>query len=284
MPRRFELEDALGLAALEELEGLGVVEREAFQVDRGLGVPLVDEPDGGVEGGEVAEAEEVHLEEAGLLDVAHLPLGGDDLLGLVLVGQLLQRDEVVERAVGDHHARGVGADVPVHPFEPPGEVQQPRDLGVLVGQPPQLRLFLEGLLERDVEPGGDQLVDLLDPGQRDVHHPADVLDRRLGLERAERADLGDVGIAVLVPHVLDDLVAPVLAEVDVDIGRLGAIGVEEPLEQQVVLERADAAELEQVADDGAAGRSAGRARGCPARGRTGRSPRRSGSRRRTPSG
>ena len=42
---RFELEDALGLAALEELEGLGVVEREAFEVDRGVGMPLVDEPD-----------------------------------------------------------------------------------------------------------------------------------------------------------------------------------------------------------------------------------------------
>ena len=34
MPRRLELEDALGLAALEDLEGLGIVEREAFEVDR----------------------------------------------------------------------------------------------------------------------------------------------------------------------------------------------------------------------------------------------------------
>ena len=133
------------------------------------------------------------------------------------------------------------------------------DLGVVLGQPPQFRLFLEGLFERDVELPRDQLVDLLDPRQRDVQHPADVLDRRLGLERAERADLGDVGLAVLVPDVLDHLVAPLLAQVDVDIGRLGAIGVEEPLEQQVVLERADAAELEQIADDGAAGRAPGQA-------------------------
>ena len=196
-----------------------------------------------VEGGEVAQAEEVHLQQPGLLDVAHLPLGGDDLLGLVLVGELLERDELLERPVGDHHARGVGADVAVHPLEPAGEVEQPRDLGVLVGQPPQGRLFLEGVLERDVEPRGDQLVDLLDPGQRDVQRPADVLDRRLGLERAEGADLGDVGVAVLLPDVLDDLVPPLLAEVDVDVGRLGAVGVEEPLEEQVVLERADVAQI-----------------------------------------
>ena len=248
------------------------------------GCRCVDEPDGRGEGGEVAQAEEVHLQQPGLLDVAHLPLGGDDLLGLVLVGELLERDELLERPVGDHDARGVRADVAVHPLEPAGEVEQPRDLGVFLGQPPQRRLFLEGLLERDVEPRGDQLVDLLDPRQRDVQRPADVLDRRLGLERAEGADLGDVGVAVLLPDVLDDLVPPLLAQVDVDVGRLGAVGVEEPLEQQVVLERADVAELEQVADQGAAGRAAGRARGCPARGRSGRSPRRSGSTRRTPSG
>ena len=149
------------------------------------------------------------------------------------------------------------------PFEPPGEIEQPRDLGVFLGHPPQGRLFLDGLVERDVEPAGHQLVDLLDPGQRDVQRPADVLDRRLGLERAEGADLGDVGVAVLLPDVLDHLVAALLAQVDVDVGRLGAIGVEEPLEEQVVLERADVAELEQVADERAAGRSAGRGGNAP---------------------
>ena len=34
---------------------------------------------------QVAQAEEVHLQEAGLLDVAHVPLGADDLLSLSLV-------------------------------------------------------------------------------------------------------------------------------------------------------------------------------------------------------
>ena len=151
----------------------------------------------------------------------------------------------------------------LQPLEPPGEVEQPLDLGVVVGQLLQRRLFLERVLERDVEPLGDQLVDLLDPGQRDVHRPADVLDRRLGLERAEGADLRDVGVAVLVPDVVDDLVPALLAEVDVDVGRLGAVGVEEPFEQQVVLERADAAQLEQVAHQGAAGRAAGQRGDAP---------------------
>ena len=60
-------------------------------------------------------------------------------------------------------------DVAVHPFEPAGEIEQPGDLGVFVGHPPQRRLFLDRFVERDVQPPGDQLVDLLDAGQRDVH-------------------------------------------------------------------------------------------------------------------
>ena len=88
--------------------------------------------------------------------------------------------------------------------------------------------------------------------------PPDVLDRRLGFEGAEGADLGDVGVAVLLADVFDDFVSPLLAQVDVDVRRLGTIRVEESLEEQVVLERADVAELKQIADQAPAGRSAGR--------------------------
>ena len=75
MPDRLELEDALGFASLEELEGLRGRPGEARRCRRRLGMALVDEPHGRVEGGEVAQAEEVHLQQAGLLDIAHLPLG-----------------------------------------------------------------------------------------------------------------------------------------------------------------------------------------------------------------
>ena len=46
---------------------------------------------------------------AGLLDVPHVPPGGDDLLVLVLVRQPLERHEILQRSVGDHHARRVRA-------------------------------------------------------------------------------------------------------------------------------------------------------------------------------
>ena len=83
----------------------------------------------------------------------------------------------------------------------------------------------------------------IDALQRHVEHPADVLDGGLGRHRAEGGDLGDARLAVLLPDVGDHLLAAVLAEVDVDVGRLAAVRVEEALEQQVVFQRIDVAQL-----------------------------------------
>ena len=46
-----------------------------------------------------------------------------------------------------------------------------------------------------------------------------------------------LSLAVLLPDVVDHFFAAILAEVDVDIGRLAAVGIEEALEQQVVFQR-----------------------------------------------
>ena len=48
------------------------------------------------------------------------------------------------------------------------------------------------------------------------------------------ADAGAVA-AVAVVDVLDHLLAPLVLEIDVDVGRLVALGRDEALEQQVVL-------------------------------------------------
>ena len=67
-------------------------------------------------------------------------------------------------------------------------------------------------------------------------HARDVAHDGARLHRAEGDDLRDVLAAVLAGDVVDDLAAPPLAEVDVDVGQRHALGVEEPLEDQVVLD------------------------------------------------
>src|SRR5207302_10130640 len=101
------------------------------------------------------------------------------------------------------------------------------------------------------------LSQLSDALERHVEHPADVLDRRTGGHGAKGTNLGHALLAVILANIGDHFFAPVLAKVDVDIRRLAPVGVQKALKQEIVNERIDSAELENVADDGAARRAAG---------------------------
>jgi hypothetical protein len=142
----------------------------------------------------------------------------------------------------------VCAHVPCQPLDPPREVDELADLGVGGAGRLQLGARGGGLLQRDAELVGHEGHDLVHLRQRHAEGAAHVADRRPGRQGAEGADLGDVRRAVLPLDVVDNLAAPLLAEVDVDIGRLAAVDVEKPLEQQVVLQRADVRQVEGVGD------------------------------------
>ena len=99
----------------------------------------------------------------------------------------------------------------------------------------------------------DGLRDAVDLAVRVAEHAADVADGGPGEHRAERDDLGDVVLAVLAPDVGDDLVAPAVLEVHVDVGHRHAVGVEEALERELVEDRVDRRDPERVRDDAARG-------------------------------
>ena len=105
---------------------------------------------------------------------------------------------------------------------------------------------------------GDQLGDAVHVGEADVQHAADVLDRGARAQRAEGDDLRHLLAPVFFGDVLDHFAAPARAEIDVDIGHADALGIEEALEQQPVLQRIDVGDLHRVADQAAGGRAAAR--------------------------
>ena len=254
-PAAFQLEHALGLAALQQGVGLAVVQREFLRVDP-LARRLLDQVHRGAEDRQVAQAQEVHLQQAGLLDVAHRPLGDD----VLLAGHAAQRDVFGQRLVGDHHGGGMRADVARQALDLAGQIDHFADLAVGFVDLAEVLALLQRLVERDVQLFGHHGRDLVDAGQRDAQRAAHVLDRRPGRQRAERADLGDVVFAVLFLDVADDLAAAFLAEVDIDIGRFLAAFVQEPLEQQVVADRAHVAQVQGVRDQRAHAAAAGRGR------------------------
>ena len=151
------------------------------------------------------------------------------------------------------------------------------DLPVGIHQRAQLGGLRDASCELDAEHLGNQLRDPVDIAEGHAEHAADVPDRRLGLERSEGHDLRDLHrvvlpvegrvlasgdppprshvTVVLVRDVADHLLAAAHAEVDVDVRHRDALGIQEALEDDVVLDRVDVRDVHAVRDE-AAGRAA----------------------------
>ena len=84
--------------------------------------------------------------------------------------------------------------------------------------------------------------------ERHAEHPGGVLDGLLGLDGAVGDDLRDPVVAVLLGDVPDDVAAPALVEVHVEVGHRDAVRVEEPLEDQPVLQRVQVGDPHGVGD------------------------------------
>ena len=124
----------------------------------------------------------------------------------------------------------------------------------------QARLALDRLGERDRRRRilRHQLAQLVDLAVGHFQHPADVAQHPARLQRAEGDDLRHLVAAVAFLHVADHLVAPVLAEVDVEVGHRHAFGIEEALEQQAEADRIEIGDGERVGDQRAGAGAAAR--------------------------
>ena len=250
----FQLEHPVGIALGQHLEGRRVVERYLGDID----LAAADQLAGLLDHRQRLQAEEVELHQARRLDPLHVELGGRQRF--LVVGIAIERHQLVERPVADHHAGGVGRGVAVEAFELQRQVDQALDL--LVGRILLLEklLALQRLGERHRlgRIVGHQLADAVDLAIGHAEHAADVAQHRARLQLAEGDDRGDAVVAVLVAHVADHLVAPVLAEVDVEVRHRHALGIEEALEQQAPAQRIEVGDLERPGDQRARARAAAR--------------------------
>ena len=105
--------------------------------------------------------------------------------------------------------------------------------GIAIALGLQSRLVLDRALERDRVRGilRHQFAKLVDLPVGHLQHAPDVAQHAAGLQRAEGDDLGDLVAAVFLLDVTDHFVAPVLAEVDVEVRHRNPFGIEKALEQ-----------------------------------------------------
>src|SRR6185437_1953069 len=78
---------------------------------------------------------------------------------------------------------------------------------------------------------------------------ADIAQYAACLQRAEGNDLCDLLAAIAFLHITDDLVAAVLAEIDIEVRHRHALRVEKPLEQQPETDRIKIGDGQRVRDE-----------------------------------
>ena len=251
-PGRLELEHAERLGFGEHLVRLLVVERQPVEVELEP-AGFLDQRDRVGEHGERPKAEEIHLEQAELLDRSHR-VAGDQLRPL---GVLVERDVFLEGLVGDHHRGGVHRRVARAALERAGDLPQLAHVGLAAHDLGERQRLLVGVVEGDVQ--REVRHELRDPVHVGVGHAEDtphVADRGLGAERPERDDVRDPVAPVALGDVADDLVPAVVGEIDVHVGHRDPLRVQESLEEQAVTHRIDVRDAQAVGRQRARGRAA----------------------------
>ena len=148
----------------------------------------------------------------------------------------------------------------IEAFQLLGDLQQARHHGIAVARLLQPGLALDGLWQRDRigRVVGDELAELVDLPVGHLQHAADVAQHGACLQLAVGDDLRDAIGAVLLLDVADDLVAAVLAEVDVEVRHRHALGIQEALEQQAEAQGIEVGDGERPGDDRPGARAAPR--------------------------
>ncbi len=155
----------------------------------------------------------------------------------------------------------MGGGVARHPLHRHGRVDEPLDPLVLLTAVPQRLGELEGVVQGDLGVEGDLLSDGVHLSVREAQRPAHVPDGRPGLQGTEGDDLAYPVRAIFLRHVVDHVLAAADAEVGVDIGHGHPLGVQEPLEHQVILHGVHVGDFQAVAHDASRRRAAARPHG-----------------------
>ena len=112
-----------------------------------------------------------------------------------------------------------------------------------------------------MEGGGNELGHRVGLGIGEIQHPSHVAHGGPRRHGAKSDDLRHMVLAVLPRHIVDDLTAPRLAEVHVDIGHTDPLRVEEAFKIQAVFHRVDVGDVEAVGHHGPRRRASARSHG-----------------------
>ena len=254
---RFQLEHADRVALLQQAIGRLVVPGERAEID--LDPTFGEQLHRLLQDRQGFQTQEVELHQPRALDELHVELRDGHVRARVAV----ERHQLRQRPVADHHTGGVGRAVARQALQLGRQVEQAADL-IVVG------IFLRQLghaVQRALQvPGigrvvGHQLGEAVDLAIAHLEHAPGVLEHGTRLQLTEGDDLRDLIATVFLLDVADDLATPGFAKVDVEVGHRHAFRVQEALEQQAELERIEVGDGQRPGDDRARARTTARTDG-----------------------
>ena len=211
--------------------------------------------------GEHAKRQAIDLHKVQRVDVVLVPF--DDLT--VFHGGRLDRHEFVEPVMGEDEAARMLGEMTRRADQLAGEIESKTQTPVA-----QIEVQFLGVLRFNPFPRpapnlrGQQFDEIFGQAER----LADIAQRPLGAvaddRRAERGMIAAIG----VEHPLQDDLAPLMLEIDIDVGRLAPLLRDETLEQKIVALGIDRGDAEHIADGAVGGRAAALTENVLAAGKT----------------
>ncbi len=207
--------------------------------------------------GEHAEAEHIDLEDAERIEVVLVPF--DE--GALRHGAVADRHDLIERTAGDDEAADMLGEVTRKRLD--RHRQRLHFLHARAGEIDACLLEI-GSAHSAAAHSPDRGGKSADGVFREPEYLADLADgRAAAIGNDGRGNAGMVAPIVLI-DVLDHLLAPLVLEIDIDVGRLVAIGGDETLEQKAAVARIDIGDAQAVADRRVRGRAAALTKDVPA--------------------
>src|SRR5579883_2052416 len=204
-------------------------------------IVTIDQIEGAANAAQHAEPENIDLQDIERIEIVLVPF--DD--STVLHRRILDRDQFLERPARDDEAADMLGEMTGEIDELPGEVES-KPQGGIVGIKTGVAhmIFLNATAMRAPYRAGKRRRHI----GREAQHLADLAD---GAARAvadhhggEAGALARIGVV----DMLDHLLAPLMLEIDIDIGRLVALVADEALEEQIDLGGIDIGDLQAIAD------------------------------------
>jgi hypothetical protein len=236
---RFDLEHADRVGARDHRVSRRVLRRHVGQAE-GPASPPGDGIEHATDGREHAQGEDIHFHQAQRVDVVLVPLDH----GALRHRRVFHRHQAVEPAAGDDETADVLREMPWKTDQHLRDRQPALHGGI-------------GRIEPDLGAARRQLLALFPPGQvagqgvdrrqRKAQRAPGVAQRTPGAVGDHRRSQRGALAAVAGIDVLDHLLAPLVLEIDVDVGRLVALLRHETLEQHGGPRRVHLGDEERVA-------------------------------------